>query len=194
MYLTTTLNAIRAKGPCEDGWEKLLKSLNKTKADDEELSLEHILESNGVADAIWCLRAVEGYDREKRLFACDCAEHVLHLYEEKYPDDDRPRKAIEVSRRYADGEATSDELVAAAADAAWAARAAWVAADAAAARAVDAAAADAAARAAAWHAARAAAWAAAAAAWAAAAAADAARAVDNAACTIIRKHLPWGSF
>ena len=159
MNLTTTLNAVREHRPCEDGWEKLLKSLKKTKADDEELSLEHILESNGVADAIWCLRTVDGYDREKRLFACDAADHVLHLYEEKYPDDDRPRKAIEVSRRYADGEATSDELVAAAARAAYAraaaarAAASWAAdARAAAARAADAAAwaayADAAARAA----------------------------------------------
>jgi hypothetical protein len=29
------------------------------------------------------------------LWAADCAEHVLPYFEEKYPDDDRPRKAIE---------------------------------------------------------------------------------------------------
>src|SRR5271167_91587 len=27
-----------------------------------------------------------------RLFACDCAERVLYLYERAYPGDDRPRK------------------------------------------------------------------------------------------------------
>lgn len=35
------------------------------------------------------------------LWAADCAEHVLPFFEDKYPDDDRPRKAIEVCRRWA---------------------------------------------------------------------------------------------
>ncbi len=32
------------------------------------------------------------------LWAADCAEHVLPNFEDKYPDDRRPRKAIEVLR------------------------------------------------------------------------------------------------
>jgi len=108
-------------------------------------------------------------DRTARLFACDCAESVLHIYERSYPDDRRPRNAIEVARRYANREATDDELFAAwdaAGDAAWAAGdAAWDAAGDAAWAGGDAAgdaawAAGDAARAAAWDAARAAAWAA----------------------------------
>jgi len=59
-------------------------------------------------------------ERTARLFACDCAERVLSLYEAKYPDDGRPRKGIEIARRYAEGKATVEEL-AAARDAAWAA-------------------------------------------------------------------------
>lgn len=55
---------------------------------------------------------------------CDYDEHVLHLFEAKYPEDKRPRQAIEVSRRYADGKATDEELADARADA----DAAWVAA------------------------------------------------------------------
>ena len=35
--LTTTLNRIREHEPCTDGWEKLLKHLGKTQADDEDL-------------------------------------------------------------------------------------------------------------------------------------------------------------
>jgi hypothetical protein len=35
------------------------------------------------------------------LWAADCAEHVLPCFEEKYPDDDRLRKAIEACRRWA---------------------------------------------------------------------------------------------
>jgi len=38
------------------------------------------------------------------LWAADCAEHVLPYFEEKYPKDDRPRKAIEASRAWTRGE------------------------------------------------------------------------------------------
>jgi hypothetical protein len=32
------------------------------------------------------------------LWAADCAQHVLHLFEEVQPSDDRPRRAIEQAR------------------------------------------------------------------------------------------------
>ena len=35
------------------------------------------------------------------LWAADCAEHVLPYFEDKRPDDDRPRKAIEACRDWA---------------------------------------------------------------------------------------------
>jgi len=76
--MRTTLNKIRAHSPCRDGWEKLLRHLNKTAADDEPLPLEEILNSNGLGDALWCLRAVEGRDREIRLYAVWCARQVQH--------------------------------------------------------------------------------------------------------------------
>ena len=68
-------------------------------------------------------------ERTARLFACDCAEHNLKYYEKEYPQDSRPRNAIEVARKYALGKATEKELDAARA-AAWAAAqaAAWDAA------------------------------------------------------------------
>ena len=34
------------------------------------------------------------------LWAIYCAEAVLHIFEDKYPDDDRPRKAIEAAKNY----------------------------------------------------------------------------------------------
>jgi len=108
--MKTTLNKIRSHNPCEGSWRKLLQSLGKTEADDTEVSVRYILDLLGIDDAIWVLRAVDGHDREIRLFACDCAESVLHLYEDKYPDDNRPRNAIEVARRLANGEATTIEL------------------------------------------------------------------------------------
>jgi hypothetical protein len=59
-------------------------------------------------------------ERTARLFACDCAERVLPLFEKKWPGDTRPREAIEVARRFANGEATDSERPAAL-DAAWSA-------------------------------------------------------------------------
>jgi hypothetical protein len=139
--MKTTLKKIRACSPCSDGWTKLLSNLGKTKADDEPLAITTILDSNGLNDALWCLRAVDGHQREMRLFAVDCARSVQHLM-----IDQRSLAAINVAERHADGLATDSEL-----DAAW--DAAWDAAR-------DAAwdAASGAARGAAWGAARGAAW------------------------------------
>ena len=126
--METTLNAIRLKGPCSQGWKKLLTNLGKTAADDEPLSLITILDSNGPDDALWCLRAVTGHDKEIRLFAVWCARQVQHLMK-----DPRSINALDVAERFANGDATKEELNAAwdaAGAAAWdAARAsAWAAA------------------------------------------------------------------
>jgi hypothetical protein len=132
----TTLNRIRNCGPCQGGWTTLLKGLGKTKPDDEPLALTRILEINGLDDAIWCLNTMEKADREIRLFAVACARQVQHLM-----TDPRSLAALEVSERFAKGQATESELdvarataVAAAADETWAASAAaaWAAARAAA--------------------------------------------------------------
>ena len=108
---------------------------------------KEMLEGNDkiVCRSVRLLRKMHWSDRIARLFACDCAERTLPIFEKDYPDDKRPRHAVEVARLYADGKASESEL-AAARDAATdaATDAAWDAA-----------------RAAAWDAARAAAWAAA---------------------------------
>ena len=38
------------------------------------------------------------------IWAADCAQHVLHHFEEARPRDDRPRRAIELGRTWARGE------------------------------------------------------------------------------------------
>jgi hypothetical protein len=55
-------------------------------------------------------------------WAADCAEHVLPLFAEKYPQDDRPRRAIETARAWARGEVTVGQARAAAPEAHTAAR------------------------------------------------------------------------
>jgi hypothetical protein len=129
--MKTTLNKIRSNSPCASGWTKLLKHLGKTVADDVELDLLTVLESNGLDDALWCLRAVDGYEKEKRLLAVAFAREVQHLM-----TDPRSIAALDVAERFANGEATQEDFndAADAADAARAADAAayaaWAAADA----------------------------------------------------------------
>lgn len=124
MTIYTTLNKIKQHNPCPDGWDKLLKFLNKTEADDEPLNLLTILESNGAHDCVWAFRTTENCP-VYRLIAADFAGSVLHIFEEKYPDDNRPRLAIQSARDYANVLISEEKL-----DAAWAAAwaAAWVAA------------------------------------------------------------------
>lgn len=81
--MKTTLNAIRATHPCEEGWAVLLKHLGKTKADDEPLDFLTILESNGPDDALWCLRAYKGNHRDMRKLA---AELVRVICDEPIPE------------------------------------------------------------------------------------------------------------
>ena len=131
--------------PCERGYhvfsrKDILQWVNATlyEAEVRGETIDH--GDKTVAESCRLIRPVSGCNESTlRLFACRVAEDVLPIYEREYPDDYRPRKAIETARRYANGKATDRELAAA-----WAARgaardAAWAAARAAAARAADAA-------------------------------------------------------
>jgi hypothetical protein len=111
----TTLNEIRTAGPCEDGWAKLLRHLGKTKADDEPLPLLTVLESNGLDDALWCLR-VPSLNRLSRHFQAWCAEWALHHFDSERPDDHRVRAQINMLRN----DTASDRERAAAWAAVWA--------------------------------------------------------------------------
>ena len=120
--LTTTFHLLRKHNACKDRYTVLREAL--TRGDDEPITLIEILDSNGLADALWALRAVpdeQAAERDKlaRLFACWCLRQVWHLL-----TDERSRTAIEVAERYAVGDATHDDLKAAARSAAAAADAA----------------------------------------------------------------------
>ena len=124
--MNTTLDLIRAEDPCTNGWKKLLKYLNKTTSDSEPLSLLTILESNGLDDALWCLRATPDSDSKARLFAVFCARQVQHLN-----PDPKVAAAITTAEAFALGKATKEELEAASDAARSAASAAYAATDAA---------------------------------------------------------------
>jgi hypothetical protein len=103
--ITTTLNRIREHSLCQDSWEKLLAGLGKTEADDEPLPFAKILEINGLMYALWYCRTEPQYDKEWRLLAVKYARHVEHLN-----TDPRVKNANDVAERYANGEATDEEL------------------------------------------------------------------------------------
>jgi hypothetical protein len=126
----TTLDRIRKHDPCAGGWRKLLKYLGKTSPDDAPLAYSTILESNGLDDALWCLRAEPQHASIWRMYAVRCARRVQHLM-----TDERSIRALDVAERYARGEATDEGLAAARAAASdvrtaagAASRAAWAAA------------------------------------------------------------------
>jgi len=75
---------------------------------------------------LWLLVNTNHNNRNLQMIACDCAESVLPNYESAYPDDDRPRKAIQAARDYVNDKITTEELQAAR-SAAWSAArsAAW---------------------------------------------------------------------
>ena len=123
---TTTLNRIREGSPtsgraCSEGWEKLLKTLGKTKGDDDPIDLLAVLESNGFDDALWVLSYAMPDDRLARHFQAWCAEQVVHFIKAQYPDDNRVIAQIAMLRN---DTATTEERDAAVAAAVAAARAA----------------------------------------------------------------------
>jgi hypothetical protein len=69
---------------------------------DPTLMLDHMRESGGASD------------RKLRLFAVACCRRLLHL---RWPD--TVQESLEVAERFADGQATAEDLRRAAADASW---------------------------------------------------------------------------
>lgn len=112
--ITTTLARIREAKPCSDGYKKLCKYLGgvRTYGKNTPLRFSQIAISNGLDDALWCLKTVlPKHDKEVRLLRCDFAADVLHIFEQRIPHDNRLRKCIETSKRFAYGQATKQELI-----------------------------------------------------------------------------------
>ena len=116
--LTLTFKSAKEAGACVEAYKKFAKFKGGVRGwgADKPFPLLEVLDNNGLSDTLWALRCCEPIaDRDKiaRLFACDCAQRVLPLFEKKYPEDMRPRQTIETARKFANGEATKTELAAA---------------------------------------------------------------------------------
>ena len=108
---TIIVSAIMAARPCEGYPESRVRALVGDGLTPRQLAALDI----PAEDRLWALIMCAMDDRQRRLLACDCAERALGRVENPDP---RSLQAVAVSRRYAYGDATDDEL-AAALDAAW---------------------------------------------------------------------------
>ena len=105
--------------PCQRGYhlcraEDLICWLNEEiyEAEGRGKSIRH--ENKDVFEQARLIRKIETWnERTDRLFAVDCAEHVLPIFEKRYPNDDRPRKAIHAVRDFVDGKISKESLDAA---------------------------------------------------------------------------------
>ncbi|MDZ4248657.1 MAG: hypothetical protein U0990_01015, partial [Candidatus Nanopelagicales bacterium] len=100
--LHTTLRIAKANDACKESYVAVKQALGKGWGLDDPIPLTRILELRGLDDALWCLVAVlpeeeTARDKLAHLLACDYAERVLGLFETAYPDDKRPRQAIETA-------------------------------------------------------------------------------------------------
>lgn len=118
LILTTTLAQLRKHGACVGGYNRLVRALQGepfTYEDEKrtthlrfahkgEIPLSFILDSNGLDDALWALRASNCSARDARLLAVAFARDVEHLMPEA------SRAALDVAEQFANGLATPEEL------------------------------------------------------------------------------------
>ena len=97
MPLSITIDNLLSWGPCRNH-----DKLRDLAADRERWTAIDILAlDQPPGDLLWVvLRPELIHDRVLHELACDFAEHVLHLFEGMYPDDARPRAAIEAKRAW----------------------------------------------------------------------------------------------
>ena len=116
-------------GCCQSGVDKYFSDIGRKSWDAEKL-VDKCLGNDDFGDGAYAIsKLMTKMQRVK--WAIYCAEQVIGIYEEKYPDNDAPRKAIEAAKQYLKTP-TADAANAAADAAAYAAAyAAYAAADAA---------------------------------------------------------------
>jgi hypothetical protein len=101
--LTTNFVRVKAEPGSEEIYKKLAEALGGVSryGQNTPITLDIIVESTGLADAIWAMSCVNESPFNLLMeFACRCAEHALPVFEAKYPEDKRVRAAIAAARKY----------------------------------------------------------------------------------------------
>jgi len=88
-----------------------MDGLGKTETDDQEIPISRVLTILDFVDTLPCLRTVENHDREKMLLSVWYARQVQHRKTSYFQDNSVLIKAINVAEKFAQGNATKDELI-----------------------------------------------------------------------------------
>lgn len=109
--MKVTLKQIKDANACREGYRKLAEYV-RDNGIEKSFCPSVVLKSNNISDTLWGLRWVCGDEGIKicRKFAINCALRALPIFENEYPDDKRPREAIEAAQQYVDGEITIKQL------------------------------------------------------------------------------------
>jgi len=105
--LKTTIQQAKELNACSEAiaWAESIGLTEGTPVD--------VIEKGGELSWAFWLLAKTGGEAGRRMcveLACDFADRVLPIFEAKYPDDKRPRTAIETTRKWLLGEATIEEV------------------------------------------------------------------------------------
>jgi len=110
--MKTTLNAEELKKlrACKGSFDVFYAAHGE-----KDVKLSKALDSNGWNDAWWYLSKAWEYLTKSQQddiqhLGCDWADSCLHYFEKKFPDDKRPRLAIEAKRNFISGNISEKEL------------------------------------------------------------------------------------
>ncbi len=88
------IKALNPLNPCRSGWKWYLEN-----QEEDLLKLLLNANNNNPADARWLFTKLMTKEQCIKI-AIYSARQVLHIFEDKYPEDKRPRKAIESAENY----------------------------------------------------------------------------------------------
>lgn len=93
--MLVTVDKIKKLRPCQDRFDNFKRHHPQFRG-----KMADFLKLDGISHSDKCWVYFRLVSRETAVaVAADIAESVLHLYEEQYPDDSRPRDAIAAARR-----------------------------------------------------------------------------------------------
>ena len=76
------------------------------------ITLSKLFKTVPIKDFTWFLTRKSGLTtKQNQLFAVHCAELVLHIYEDRYPNDKRVRECIDATKLYLNGDVSQEYLL-----------------------------------------------------------------------------------
>ena len=107
MDLSFTLAQVSACSPCEDGWRKALKAFG-TSDPATVISIGDMVLSNGIEDALWCLRVLNWEDVAVRRYVLRTVVLPACRRAATHTTDSRVIECLDALDRWVDGDDTVD--------------------------------------------------------------------------------------